>query len=399
MALRASANEPDPIDGLTIETSAGATSLEPEWRALESSAPISVYQSFDWIDAWLGTAAKAQGIRPAIVTLRRGRDLLGILPLGIERVGPFRVARFLGGEHSNIRMPLLAPDLAAALTPEATDRLLRRIGAAIGGVDLLDLDATPVEWRGQANPIAAHADAGPARCGVTSMTLSADFQAILKAHRGAKKTKKHRWQINALAPVGGFAFRRAETEAEARTILESYLEQKATWFRTHGIANSFAAPGVADFFRELVRRRFAGASAVIELDALEIDGGIRAILGSGTAQGRLSGYFLSVSEDEWLRISPGELLLYEAISASAARGLSALDLGRGEERYKMSWLDIDEPHRRLLFPVTLPGRLAAALLRFADFTERSIRDNPRLWQFAKRLRRLRGSAATPQAED
>lgn len=395
MALRALAPETDAADGLTVDVLTSAASIEAEWRALESMLAVAVYQSFDWIDSWLDTAAPAQGVRPAIVALRRSGVLVGVLPLGIERLGPFRVARLLGGEHSNIRMPLLLPSFADTLDNDATIHLLVEIGRKIRGVDLLDLDAMPLEWRGRRNPLAAHADARPARCGVPSMTLSGDFQAVLRAHRGAKKTKKHRWQVNTLAEVGGFRLRRAETEPEAHEMLSAYLAQKAVWFRQQGIADAFAAPGIAAFFRELIRRRFAGQSGLIELDALEFDGEIRAILGSGTAHHRLSGYFLSVSDDAWKRVSPGELLLYETVSSSSARGIEALDLGRGEERYKMSWLDIPEPHRRLLVPVTAAGRMAAGLLRLADFAERSVRENQHLWHLAKRVRRLRNSAETP----
>ncbi|MCX5520260.1 GNAT family N-acetyltransferase [Kaistia defluvii] len=379
------------VADLDIAVHASPREIAGDWRALEHALPVSVYQSFDWIDCWIETATAPQRIRPVIVSIRHGTRLVAVLPLGIERVGPLRVARFLGGDHANIRMGLFDPDFAAALDGRSTPDLLRAVAGRIRSIDLFDLDAQPIAWAGIPNPLAVHTHATQARCDVGMMRLETDFASVLKAHRGAKKGKKHRWQANTLEPVGGFTLRRAGSQAEALAILDSYFAQKAAWFRSQGIADSFAEPGVADFFRALVRRRWSGGeSALIELDALEFDGGIRAILGSGTQSGRLSGYFMSVSDDDWRRVSPGELMLYEVIAASCARGLQALDLGRGDERYKASWLDINEPHVRAIIPVTPAGRAAAALLRLADRTERAVRGNPRLWKLAKTIRRWRG---------
>ncbi len=378
---------------LTVSVTPSARAIESDWRALERLSPLSVYQSFDWIDCWIDAATGPQRIRPAIVSLRHDDRVVAILPLGVERVGPVRIARFLGGEHANIRMGLLDPAFAAFLTPETTAEILRCVAEALGGVDLLDLDAQPVRWAGAVNPLAAHPEARPAKCDVGMMQLGPDFAAVLAAHRGAKKAKKRRWQANTLAPVGGSVLRRAASRDEALAILETYFEQKAAWFREQGITDSFAEPGVADFFRALVERRWdGGETSLIELDALEFDGGIRAILGSGTASGRLSGYFMSVSNDDWRRVSPGELMLYEVISASCARGLTSLDLGRGDERYKASWLEEIERHVRVIVPVTLAGHAVSGLMRATDRIESTIRDNPKLWQLAKKIRRWRGHA-------
>ena len=384
---------------LNVEIHASPSAIAEDWRALEASLPILVYQSFDWIDCWTEAATGPQRIRPAIVAIRDEAELVAILPLGVERVGPLRVARFLGGDHANIRMGLFTPRLAASLDPLSTRHLLRRAAQAIGGVDLFDLDAQPVEWAGFANPLAVHTNARPARCNVGVMRLEADFPTVLKAHRGTKKAKKRRWQANTLEPVGGSQLRRAASSEEALEILEAYFTQKSAWFRSQGIGDSFAEPGVADFFRALVRRRWSrGVGGLIELDALEFDGEIRAILGSGTHAGRLSGYFMSVPDDDWRRVSPGELMLYEVIAASCARSLTALDLGRGDERYKTSWLDIQEQHVRAIVPVTPAGHLAALLFQAADRTERAVRDNPRLWKLAKTVRRWRGKSE-PRASE
>ncbi|MBZ9938208.1 GNAT family N-acetyltransferase [Mesorhizobium sp. BR1-1-16] len=385
------------LDQLAISVHAQARDIEAEWRALFESAGSNVYQSFEWTDCWLTTAAPALGVRPAVVALRWEGQLVMLIPLGIERIGPLRVARYLGGEHANIRMPLAAADWRSPIDDAATDRLLARVAAALGGVDLFDFDALPADQPETTHFLASHRAARPARCNVGTLPLEADFAALLAAHRGAKKSKKHRWQKNALAPVGGYRLRRAQTGAEAAAMFDTFLGEKAAWFRRMGIADSFAEPGIAPFFRALIARRWAGdENTVIDIDAIEFDGGLHAILGSGTAMGRQSGYFLAVADDEWRRISPGELLIHDVIAAACARGTRLIDLGRGEERYKASWLDRTETHVRLLRPVTLVGRIGALALRARDAAERRVRNDERLWRLVMRLRRSRaeGQAAS-----
>ncbi|SHG49390.1 Acetyltransferase involved in cellulose biosynthesis, CelD/BcsL family [Kaistia soli DSM 19436] len=381
---------------LSISVHAEASEIEADWRALFEDAGTTVYQSFDWINCWLATAARALGIRPALVAMRFEGRLVMLMPLGVERIGPLRVARHLGGEHANIRMPLVATDWRLSAAEAATNRLLARVASAIGGVDLFDFDALPVDQPGTPLFLAAHPAARPARINVGTLALKADFAALLAEHRGAKKSKKHRWQKNALASVGGYRLRRAESQADAEAMFDAFLAEKAAWFRRKGIADSFAEAGIAPFFRALIARRWAGdGNTVIDIDAIEFDGAFHAILGSGTASGRQSGYFLAVTDDEWRRISPGELLIHDVVAAACARGTACLDLGRGEERYKASWLDQPERHVRLLRPVTMAGRAATLVLLGRDAIERSVRNDQRLWRLATRLRRLRADAQAP----
>lgn len=388
-----SAGAADRLDRLAVTVHADAHAIEDEWRALFESDGTTVYQSFDWTDCWLAEAAPALGIRPAIVALRIEGRLVAVMPLGIERIGPFRLARHLGGEHANIRTPLVAGDWRCPTDDAAADRLLRRIATAIGGVDLFDFDALPAEQEGTPLFLARHGAARPARCNVGTLRLKPDFAALLAEHRGAKKSKKHRWQKNALAPIGGYRLHRAASRAEAEAMFDAFLAEKAAWFRRMGIEDSFAAPGVAAFFRRLIARRWQDEeSTVIDIDAIEFGGAIHAILGSGSTHGRQSGYFLSITDDEWRRISPGELLIHDVVAEACARGTVLLDLGRGEERYKASWLDRVETHVRLVRPVTPLGHLAALALKGRDEIERRVRADERLWRLVMQFRRRRGEA-------
>ena len=77
-----------------------------------------------------------------------------ILPLILERRYGAGIAAFFGGSHSNLNMPVFAAAVAAELTPDRLDRMLREIAPA-HGVDLFALTGQPPLWQGVANPLAA----------------------------------------------------------------------------------------------------------------------------------------------------------------------------------------------------------------------------------------------------
>lgn len=389
---------------LTVSVLRDPAAIEPEWRAMAVRAGASVYQQFGWTAAWAGSMAREQAIEPVILAIRVDGHLALILPLGVERAGVLRIARYPGGEHANIRMPLMEPDCAAALSdPVALAEALRHaLTTAPITVDLIDLDALPLQWNGADVPLAHHPDAKPARLPLGRLELAVDLATTLGPERRGRKAKKHRSQVNALAPVGGYRFRRAESEAEAMALFAQFRAEKAAWFARMGIDDSFAEPGVHDFFHALIARRWQQGEALLDLYAVEFDGSVRAIFGGGEAGGRLSGYFLSVSDDAWRRITPGELLLHDLVAHACAAGLKAFDLGRGDDRYKWSWLQTAEPQVRLILPVTLRGRAGLAMIRIADRLEQTIRSNERLFRLAKAVRRrIRGqeSPAGDQSTD
>ncbi len=363
--------------------------VEPVWRRLEAFGVRSIYQRFDWLEPWARLAGRREGVTPAIVVGTHRGEAMFLLPLGRRRHGPVRVARWLGGSHVNTNVGLYHPEFLAGLTAETSLGLTRRIVAALRPVDILSLANQPLRWQGFDNPfrhLPRQVEAQP----VLVMRLAPDFDTVLGRGNGSRKRKKLRWQENALAPAGGYTFRRATTPADGAAILDAFLAQKAVQFAQQGMHNVFADPGVADFLRAAARRS-GGTEPLIEFYAIEVAGEIRATFAAGVDRGRLYGYFSAITQDEFTRVSPGELLLYNLVQESCRRGLAELDLGIGEERYKHSWTTEPEPHFNVYVPATLLGRTTVTALRLWKGAEGRVRRSPRLWATVKRLRRATAS--------
>ena len=379
------------VEALDIAVFEDLAEIEPVWRRFEASAVRSIYQRFDWLAPWARLAGPHVGVRPSVVVGSLSGETMFLLPLGRWRCGPARVVGWLGGTHVNISSGLFHADFLRSLDPSAVRILVRRIVAALGRVDYLDLANQPRQWQGYDNPF-WHL---PRRIGaqpVQFTRLDPDFDVVLGRSNGAKKRKRVRWQENTFARAGGYRFYRAGTPEEAFEILDAFLAQKAVQFSRNGVDNVFAVRGTADFLREIAQRSAALGDPLIEFYGLKVGGKLRATFAAGVDRGRVHGYFGSLAQDEFTRFSPGALLLHNLVRESCARGFSQLDLGVGEEPYKSSWLDDAEPHFTTYVPVTMLGRVLVSGLLVANAAKLKIRQNRRLWSLVKRLRQTLAAA-------
>ena len=136
----------------------------------------------------------------------------------------------------------------------------------------------------------------------------------------------------------------------------------------------------------------------LELHALAVGERIVAVYGGGAHAGRWSGMVTSFDADpEIAKSSPADLLLMKVIAAQCAAGRTFFDLGVGEARYKAVFCDTPIPLFDSLLPITASGWVFtttySALLR----AKRFVKQDPRLFAWAKRLRAWRGRAASGDA--
>lgn len=369
------------LDDVVLSVHADPAAIESIWRSLEQRAPISVYQRYDWVQPWCRYAAPSLGIEPTIVLGSRHRRPAFILPLGRRKTRLGHEISWLGCSHANIALGLYEPEFALSLDGGAVHELFRRIAREIAPVDYFWLHNQPEGWHGMANPLRQLRG-----CQRDQPVLAIDLNGGFSALATSRRRKKHRWQENALAAAGGYRFYRAANRAEANAILDVFLKQKEQQFANLGVRNVFADDGTIRWIRSMIATSFDRASAIIQLYAVEIDGAIKATFATGVHEGRAHGYFSGITLDEYQRVSPGELLLYNLVRDACENGYDTLDLGVGEERYKAVWSPVREAEFLAIVPVSQRGRIAAALLRLAHGTRIRIRSNEGLWGMAKRVR-------------
>ena len=383
--LKSAQLETTGLGSISIEIHEEFDDLITEWQALEKQGAGSLYQRVDWVKPWTEHVAGPARIKPQLAIGRAAGEAMFILPMGVRKRGPFTVATWLGDSHSNFHMGLFAKHFIQNVRKQDVRDILDRILSLMGKVDVLEMCCQPVVWQGNSNPFTflkwqeSHNHA-------YALDLSDGFNEAINRKNGSRKRKKHRWQQNKLRHVGGPKLLVATKPHEVDEMLDTALEQMSARFDRAGIWNRFEDDGIDEFFRRIAKASLGESQPQLMIYGLEIDGKLRATLAGGISNGQFSGCFISLADDEYSYISPGELIIYLVVEDCCRRGLRTFDLGRGEERYKSSWCDTTIPMFETNEAISRWGVGFAAYERGKLSVKRLVRNNQTTWNFAKKMR-------------
>ena len=348
------------------------------WQELADAADVSFYQTWGFQKAWHDAYGAGD---PLIVVVERDARPLFLWPLVRDRA----VARFPGGRHANVCMPLVHRVAPAELRGRALDMALREIAAR--GVHLLVLHnviegalgldtCLPSGWRFRTGTFFETA-------------LLPDFGDFLRLRRSRRAPARLRYRLKRLHAAGEVGFERIDDVARGAAIIDTLVRQKRARFARRGVETGFGDPRFRRFCLNLLRH------GVLSLDVLRVNGRILAIYGGGVHAGRYSACVSSIGEEDaaLLKHGPGEVLLAHLVERACTGDLRAFDLGVGTHAYKRAWCDRRLPARVVLLPLTSRGRLMA-LPRAAWYLGRPLakrvaRRLPALRRMAGRLLRRR----------
>ena len=356
---------------LSAEVGDSFASVRPTWEAMVADGISTPYQAFGFVEPYFRHVAATAGAKSALITLHDGTGApAALLPLMIYRLGPLRIAEFLGGKQSNFNMPVYGKP-SDRITPDALAAVLKQ-AAATAGIDLFAFKSQPVEWQGFANPLAA-LQPTPAPSQGYKLQLGPDAEAVLKRQLSKDTRRKLRQKEQKLSAIGTVHYRVRQTEDEIRTAFTRFLALKAERFAAQGIHDPFGDADTQAFLASaLTDRRGGGAS--IELHTLDVDDRIVAIFGMVPGKDRISGLFTAFDSDvEISRCSPGDLLLVHIIRDACARGFSTFDLGVGEAHYKDKVCDETDVLVDSFLPMTAGGKAMAAALYAKQGLKRMIK--------------------------
>lgn len=393
--LRAMADARAAADEIELLITGDFALIEPIWKRLQTTCPLTVYQNYYWQKAWFETLGVAEGGHAVLVVGVVGERAVFLLPLTRLRRSGITILTSMGGDHANYRFALFCREAGAvnARLAKALPALLAK--ALPYPVDVLDLPMQPLSWDGLENPLATHLASSRSAVDGSSVSLVADFNAVLERGNAKRKRRILRAQQRGLDELGGYRVVRTATPLEDRQLYQTFLAHKRPWFAERGIADKFADSATEAFFGRLAddNALLPPGERLIAFDYIEADGQVLSLLAGGTCNGQHFGYFTSIIHDgKYTHLSPGSLAFYKRIEAACAEGLRRFDFGVGAERYKVSWCDENHPMVDVLVPLTLKGRLYAGVRRLKTNLKRSIKENPTLWRIVKLLRqRLAGT--------
>lgn len=361
----------DEIPDYEIRVHRTLDTLPAEWPVSREGFGDSVcypFQTRVFLEVWTRTLGSAGRCRLAFVEVRErdGAPLL-FLPLAVARRHGARVLTFVDGGVADYNVPVLFPT-ARRWSPETAAALWRRIAGRLPAHDVALLEKMPLEAGGCVNPLALLSPApNEVFChgndlGRPWSEIEAEFpqtRTLLKRIRGFEK-------------LGG-RYRVVADPADRVRTVERLVAQKQRRFEETHVPGFESDPARRAFFMEGTEA-FASAG-MLDLSCLEAEGETVAVLWGLVRDGRYYAVMIGHESGAWKRFSPGRIVYYKTLQRLHAEGLGYLDLGIGDEPWKLEHCRTTVPLRRATLVLTLRGRALVAALNALETLRRT-----RIWQ-------------------
>lgn len=368
---------------IDVTVSTDLASCRREWLALQDRAITTVFQTYEWLEAWQAHVGQHNAVQPVIVTGRSesGRTVF-ILPFGLVTRHRCRVLTWLSHPHNNYGFGVFdtmflqdgAHDFPAIWT---------KILAAFPKADAIALRNQPVQGGGFENPFAPLATCRSADSSFI-LTLSGDFEEVQASKFSSRSRRRFRQQERALDETGPWRIDDAKSDAEINRAADAMFAQKRRQLAQRGIANPFDGP-FRDFFQQFALARY-GINRALRCYCLEQEDKIIATNFGAVHNGTYYGLITSMTDDAHKHLSPGGMVMRHAIQRSCDDGIHSFDFSAGDADYKARWADYELPLFETLIPLSAKGRIYCAVERARIALKRRIKRSPYLWTRVKRLR-------------
>lgn len=340
-------------------------------RLAAGHAEATPFQDARWLEPLLDEVAPAHGASfVGLVTTEHDTGALAMaLPLVVRRVKGLSIAGFANFGVSDYGGPILGP--AAPSDRASATHVWRQIAGKLSEVDALHLESMPRTIAGRINPLAGLPGTLAARHSGHSVTVSGTVEEFLRA-RGKKYRKEVERCYRQLEKEGTWTFTRAETRDELAAIYEALEQQQRARRQRAGDTYSLDRPEYSRFYERLLRE--GRESGFAHLFALRSGTEIVATLLGLTTGGTFTLLRISNAGERWRHVSPGRLVVIEAMRTLTEKGIRRFDMGIGDYAFKDGFGAGTEPLTDLVRGLTLKGHAYAALVH----AKARARRNPRL---------------------
>ena len=393
-ADRAQARSPAALGDIRIAVHEDLSAIERDWRAFEPHADCTVFQSFDWLATWQRHIGARNGVLPAIVVARDGEGtILFLLPLAVRPAGFARELTWLGSELCDYNAPLLAVTFSTRIDAKHFMALWENIARCLQDnprlhYDSIILTKMPETVGAQQNPM-RHLGGTINASGAYLTHLTGDWETFYTAKRSSATRRHDRSKRRRLAEFGEVKFVNPAGDRETLRTLDALMAQKARWFAHMGVANLFAKPGYAEFYRALATD--PATRHLVHVSRLDVGAAAAAVNLGLTYRDCYYHMLASYDDGEVSRFGPGAAHLLDLLHLAIDRGFRIFDFTIGDERYKRDWCDTELKLYDLIAAATWRGALVAMPMLATQRLKRRIKQTPVLWNLFSAGRALFGS--------
>lgn len=317
--------------------------------AVQRAGPETVatgFQRLPWLSALFAELLSAAS-QPILVDIRNESGALVLmLPLVATRERGLNVLRVPSFGVSDYGGPILGQ------ASDSTSGLWSAIKSAITRHDLLIIENMPRTIAGRTNPLVTLPGTCPSEHHRNALAIDGTVEEFLRA-LGKKFRKEVERCGRLLADRGEPSFHRAGTPeqiAGAYAILE---QQQAARRHEAGGQYLLERPEYSRFYRTLLAKGCTTGTA--HLFTLSAGADVGACLLGITNGGTFKLLRISTAGGDWKRISPGRLVVVEAMRYFVPKGVSRFDMGIGDYPFKHGFGIEPEPLTNLEVALTAKG--------------------------------------------
>ena len=393
-ADRAQARSLAALGNIRIAVYEDLSAIERDWRAFEPHADCTVFQSFDWLATWQRHIGARNGVLPAIVVARDGEGtILFLLPLAVRPAGFARELTWLGSELCDYNAPLLAATFSTRIDAKRFMALWENIARCLQDnprlhYDSIILTKMPETVGAQQNPM-RHLGGTINASGAYLTHLTGDWETFYTAKRSSATRRHDRSKRRRLAEFGEVKFVNPAGDSETLRTLDALMAQKARWFAHMGVANLFAKPGYAEFYRALATD--PATRHLVHVSRLDVGATAAAVNFGLTYRDCYYHMLASYDDGEVSRFGPGAAHLLDLLHLAIDREFRIFDFTIGDERYKRDWCDTELKLYDFIAAATWRGALVALPMLAAQRLKRRIKQTPVVWNLFSAGRALFGS--------
>ena len=309
------------------------TTLEKIWDEFEKNSANNCFQNFYWLKNWYSSLDNNKNIQIINILVKKNDDLIMILPMCINEYGGIKYLKWQGGDRADYMSGLFCDDFK--IKKDEFFFLWNLIKSKIGLFDIIYLERQPKFIDAVLNPFVEHLNTEKDFFS-SSIILEKSYDEFSNKNLKKKFNDDTRRSVNNLKKKGNLEFKVYDeaSREEKEKITKEIIEQKIQRIKNLKLKDNFSEEAKR-FYVNFENEKFKNGQ--LQISSLELDG--KSISFHWGVKYKQKFYYLmpTIPDTEYMRFSPGRILLQYLVKSSIDNGLKELDFTIGDEPYKKDW--------------------------------------------------------------
>lgn len=364
--------------------------LSPEWpdaspitmvSKRENIQPVNfhIFQTTSFLRVWEQTYGVKLNAQLCLVEVRSpsGEPIL-FLPLVITKSQGMRILSFTDHGVADYNAPVLFHNsYTEQFVWDATNakQLWQNIIRTLPEFDIAIIGNMPEKIGEALNPLFLLSDI-PNGASSHLTTLNHPWKVVEKSLRRPRRIRRN---LRHLEELGNCEFHIAETKQDRERYLEFLLQQKQQRFIETKVPGFETYPEKKAYFT-LATEAYHEVGA-LHFSALTSNDKIIACMWGLVSGSHYYGIMIASKFNQWAKYSPGHVIHYLLLQNLQQHGYDCLDLGVGDEEWKLRSCDVTVPLKKMIYCNTLRGKIYNQYLKTMAAARAT-----RIWQLIRPLK-------------